>query len=206
MRWVKKGCGPYWSYFLIPSGFLVFVAPIPERSGRSKTPVVIQRLKSHLGQCPVRNEHGNPNPKSVCEVVSACFPSSCVSGAHRRSFFVASALEFLVSLCLSVSVTEAVASKYMFFVLRFFLCVFVEEFFFLLRNSEENSFATQSKRLCLFEVFGRCALWFLCACVCLFVCLEFRFWRYNEWARKWSRIGKQRDGGGSAAAQGRKCG
>jgi hypothetical protein len=47
---------------------------------------------------------------------------------------------------------------------------FLEEFFFLLRNSEENSIATQSKRLCVFEVCGRCALWFVraCACVCLF--------------------------------------
>jgi hypothetical protein len=46
---------------------------------------------------------------------------------------------------------------------------FLEEFFFLLRNSDENSFATESKRLCVFEVCGRCALWFVCVCVC--VCL-----------------------------------
>jgi hypothetical protein len=162
---------------------------------------VIQRLKSHLGQCPVRNEHGNPNPKSVSELVSACFPSSSVSGAHRRSFIVASALE---SLSLSLSRRPWLASIYV-LCLEIFLVGFLEEFFFLLRNSEENSFATQSKRLCVFEVCGRCTLWFVCA-LRVFVCLEFRFWRYNEWARKWSGIGKQRDGGGSAAAQGRKCG
>lgn len=88
---------------------------------------MIQRLQSHLGQCPVRNKHGNPNPnpKSVSELVSACFPSSCVSGARRRSFVFASALEFRVSLSLS----EAVASKHMFCVLRFFWCVSWKNFF-----------------------------------------------------------------------------
>ncbi len=69
---------------------------------------MIQRLKSHLGQCPVRNEHGNPNPNpnSVSEVVSACFSSFCVSGALGRPFVVASALEFLVPVPVSVSVSQ----------------------------------------------------------------------------------------------------
>ncbi len=106
----------------------VFVAAIPpERSGRSKTPV-IQRLHSHLGQCPVRNHHGNPNPnpKSVSEVVSACF--SLFLCFRRTSSFLCFCFRSRVSR-LSLSLSQAVASKHMFCVLRFFWCVSWKNFF-----------------------------------------------------------------------------